>query len=163
MNHKLFGWAKNREGKTVCVSEVPKGKDCGCFCPFCDAELIARKGEVRMHHFAHIKGMECQYGYEASVHLLAKEVFQQTKTILLPRFALRYELKDGTEKILIHNSRKKEKRACEIHDDELTELMRVYTPEGKPYYADEKQKPAITFDDVLIEQFRRYYITIDGC
>ena len=155
MNHKLFGWAKNREGKTVCVSDVPKGKDCGCFCPFCNAELIARKGEVRMHHFAHTKGMECQYGYEASVHLLAKEVFQQTKTMLLPQFALRYELKDGAEKVLIHNSRKKEKRACELHDDELTELMRVYAPKGTPYYADEHQKPAITFDDVLVEQFRK--------
>ena len=53
MNHKLFGWAKDIEGKTVCVSDVPKEKECGCFCPSCNAELIAKKGEVRKPHFAH--------------------------------------------------------------------------------------------------------------
>lgn len=154
MSHKLFGWAKNRDGKTVCVSDVLKGKDCGCFCPYCNAELIAKKGKVRIHHFAHTKGMECQHGYESSVHLLAKEVLQQTKRLCLPQFALCYKISRGAEKIIIHNSRKENKTACEIHDDELTELMREYGQGESPYYVDKKQRPPTVFDEVLIEQFR---------
>ena len=43
--------------------------------------------------------MECQHGYEASVHLLAKEVFKETKTLCLPGFTLRRECKNGNERI----------------------------------------------------------------
>ena len=154
MEHKLFGWAKDKEGNTVCVSDVPKGFACNCFCPYCNAPLQARKGQIRKHHFAHKQGMECQYGYEASVHLLAKEVFLKTKTLQLPRFALQYESNQGKERILIHNSRKNKNRTLEIHDDELTDLMRVYAPYEGTFYADDQHRPPIYFDDVIIEQFR---------
>lgn len=152
MNCKLFGWAKNKKGETVCVSEVPKGIACDCLCPNCNAPLLARKGKVRTHHFAHAKGMECQHGYEASVHLLAKEVFHETKTLCLPRFALRRDYTTGNERILIHNSRRSKNRDCEIHDPELIELMRDFATDT-PYYAD-KQKPPVKFDEILVEQFR---------
>lgn len=153
MDCKLFGWAKNKDGKTVCVSDVPRGISCDCLCPHCGAPLLARKGNVRKHHFAHAKGMECQHGYEASVHLLAKEVFQETKTLCLPRFAVRREYATGKERILIHNSRRSKNRDCEIHDPELIELMRDYAADT-PFYADDKQKPPVTFDEILVEQFR---------
>ena len=153
MDCKLFGWAKNKDGKTVCVSDVPRGISCDCLCPHCGAPLLARKGNVRKHHFAHAKGMECQHGYEASVHLLAKEVFQETKTLCLPRFAVRREYTTEKERILIHNSRRSKNRDCEIHDPELIELMRDFATDT-PYYADDKQKPPVTFDEILVEQFR---------
>ena len=152
MQHQLLGWAKNKNGETVCVSDVPRGKTCNCFCPYCDAPLIARKGQYRKPHFAHAKGMECKHGYEASVHLLAKEVFQQTKTLCLPRFGLRHENRQGTEKILIHNSRRNNNRDCEIHDDELIDLMKK-NANNETCYAGEQKSP-ITFDEVLVEQVR---------
>jgi len=153
MDCKLFGWAKNKKGETVCVSDVPKGIACDCLCPHCNAPLLARKGEVRKPHFAHTKGMECQHGYEASVHLLAKEVLKETKTLCLPRFAVRRDHTTGKERILIHNSRKSKNRDCEIHDPELVELMGILSIDS-PYYADDKQKPPVTFDEILVEQFR---------
>lgn len=153
MDCKLFGWAKNKDGKIVCVSDVPKGISCDCLCPHCGAPLLARKGKVRKHHFAHTKGMECQHGYEASVHLLAKEVFQETKTLCLPRFALRHEYKGGADRVLVHNSRKNNNRDCEVNDQELAELMHSMSF-GSVCYADEYQRPPVTFDEVLIEQFR---------
>lgn len=153
MEHELLGWAINKNGETVCVSDVPKGIACDCHCPYCNAPLLAKKGKIRKYHFAHAKGLECQHGYEASIHLLAKEVFQKTKTLCLPRFALRYECKKGMERILINNSKKNKDRDFEIHDNELIERMSIEASDSL-YYADDKQKPPITFDNVLIEQFR---------
>ncbi|MBR4136311.1 MAG: hypothetical protein IKU03_07885 [Bacteroidales bacterium] len=153
MHHQLFGWAKNKNGEIVCVSDVPRGSACNCFCPHCDAPLLARKGPRRKPHFAHTKDMDCKHGFEDSVHLLAKVVFQHSKTLCLPRFSLRYENKQGTEKILINNSRKNNKSDWEIQDNELIKLMRK-DADGSPYYAYEKERPNIIFDEVQIEQYR---------
>ena len=39
-------YAFNADGKLVHISEVEKGKACGCRCPACNEPLIARKGEL---------------------------------------------------------------------------------------------------------------------
>ncbi len=150
MNCNLFGWAKNKKGEIVCVSEVPKGKECDCLCPCCANPLIARKGKVRIHHFAHSKDTDCQHGYEYSVHMLAKEVFQRTKRLYIPPFRLRYENKNNTRKILIDNSRKNKRHDCEVHDPELVKLMsRLDTDTASTFDGEE-----MTFDSVLVEQNR---------
>lgn len=37
-----------------------------------------------MHHFAHHTGHNCEYGYESSLHLAAKEILSKAKRITLP-------------------------------------------------------------------------------
>lgn len=37
-----------------------------------------------MHHFAHKSGATCEYGYETSLHLAAKEILSKTKEITIP-------------------------------------------------------------------------------
>lgn len=49
------------------VDSVERGKACGCFCAECHGPLIARKGDVRVHHFAHEDRKECRLALEASL------------------------------------------------------------------------------------------------
>ncbi len=68
----------------VHVSNVPSGLACKCFCPFCGEALIAKKGDRKAHHFAHYNSNECNFGFETSLHLLAKEILSKTKSLMIP-------------------------------------------------------------------------------
>jgi competence protein CoiA len=61
---------------------------CGCLCPGCGQALIARKGSVRRHHFAHLMPTSCEGGVETVLHRLAKEVFSEIPAIRLPEYRL---------------------------------------------------------------------------
>lgn len=67
--------------------EVPLGKRCGCICPACEDELIARH-ETNGHktpHFSHDSGADCAKGLETAVHLAAKQLIEQEKLLFLPK------------------------------------------------------------------------------
>ena len=78
-NHRQeLVYAKNAEGKIVCVDKVPTGIECQCTCIACNEPLIAKnKGLKRIHHFAHKSGIECEHAVESMLHLLAKERIQK--------------------------------------------------------------------------------------
>ena len=65
----------------VHISEVESGLRCGCKCPACIETLIARKGNKVLHHFAHKSTIECEFGYQTSLHLAAKRVISETGII----------------------------------------------------------------------------------
>lgn len=81
MNKKFSKHSSNRltyaideMGALVNIDSVPTGNRCGCFCPACNEPLIAKnKGAIRIHHFAHQSGKECDYAVESMLHKLAKE------------------------------------------------------------------------------------------
>lgn len=73
-----------KDGKLVHISEVDKGKKCGCVCPACDSPLIAKKGEKTIHHFAHDKKYICNNGVETALHIAAKDMLEKEKRIHLP-------------------------------------------------------------------------------
>lgn len=79
---KLIYALKN--GEIVNVSDVEKGLKCECVCPACGESLVAKKGNKVMHHFAHYAGHNCEYGYESSLHLAAKEILSNAKKIIIP-------------------------------------------------------------------------------
>lgn len=67
--------------------DVARGKACGCFCPGCGAELIAKhapEGKVSPH-FAHASGKGCNTGLESALHLAAKQLIADRKVLYLPR------------------------------------------------------------------------------
>lgn len=79
-------YALDEGGALVHVDDVAKGAKCACRCPHCDAPLYAKNaGTQREHHFAHAHGHECEGAYESSLHLLAKEILQETGRIMLPK------------------------------------------------------------------------------
>lgn len=44
----------NRREQLIHISESPRGDDCGLRCPHCHGELTAKKGRIKVHHFAHL-------------------------------------------------------------------------------------------------------------
>lgn len=73
-----------KDGNGISISEVEKGLKCGCICPACGEALVAKKGDKTMHHFAHYSGSNCEYGYESSLHLAAKEILSNVTEITIP-------------------------------------------------------------------------------
>ena len=66
---KLFYAIRNNS--LVHISEVSSGLDCGCQCPACGENLLARKGKYRSHHFAHRSHSQCP---ESNLHYIAKYI-----------------------------------------------------------------------------------------
>lgn len=50
-------YAKDSNGKRVFIDNAVVMED--YFCPICGAELVMRKGDIRLHHFAHKSLKEC--------------------------------------------------------------------------------------------------------
>jgi hypothetical protein len=73
-----------KNGQLLSIHEVEQGLACGCVCPGCGAELVARKGSQRAHHFAHHNSAECNFGPESALHFRAKKVFLTEPYLLLP-------------------------------------------------------------------------------
>lgn len=71
-------------GQLVYIDDVENGLGCGCVCPHCGGQLIAKKGEIRARHFAHYKVAECNHGTETALHLMAKRTIEQTHKVFVP-------------------------------------------------------------------------------
>jgi hypothetical protein len=84
-----YGKASN--GRLVHVDEVQRGLACKCVCPGCGAQLIARKGEKKQHHYAHANGADCAGARMTTLHILAQQLIQEEKKIRKPWFKDYYE------------------------------------------------------------------------
>ena len=89
-----------KDGDIVSIDEVQSGKDCGCVCPACGDELIARKGEKRMHHFAHRSNEDCEYGYESSLHLAAKDILSRSEKMVIPPIYVEFPQSGKSKELL---------------------------------------------------------------
>lgn len=72
------------DGKATHISDVSTDEACGYRCPSCNARLIAKKGKVKQHHFAHASDADCGMGVETALHYAAKEIIETKKCIYLP-------------------------------------------------------------------------------
>lgn len=73
-----------KDGIIFKIEDVESGLKCGCVCPACGEPLVAKKGKRMMHHFAHHAGHNCEYGYESSLHLAAKDILANARRMTLP-------------------------------------------------------------------------------
>ncbi len=83
-----------KDGTLLHISEVVSGLECGCICPACAAPLIARKGEIRKHHYAHHQGTDDKSCLETALHRYAKQVLANEKKLFLPDIYLHGYLVD---------------------------------------------------------------------
>ena len=90
-------YALDSEGKLVNIEQAESGKKCNCICPACQESLVARKGKIRKHHFAHSSGKNCEHAYETMLHQLAKEKFQEA-FYKNEEFIIQYEYKSYCSK-----------------------------------------------------------------
>ena len=79
------------DGTLAHVAEVPRGLACGCRCPSCGGALVARRGEIRAAHFAHHAVGQCAGAWETTLHLLAKDVLSEARSVTLPEAFAEFE------------------------------------------------------------------------
>ena len=85
---KLFA-ALGRDGSVRLIGEVPRGAACGCVCPECASPLIAKQGQEKDWHFAHVAGQErpeCEAGAANMLRRLAIEHLQRQQPLELPPY-----------------------------------------------------------------------------
>ncbi|NCX96176.1 MAG: hypothetical protein EBX41_07155, partial [Chitinophagia bacterium] len=77
----LFAYRKNTQ-EAVHVEEVARGGACECVCIICGEELIAKKGNIKQHHFSH--NFEANCSAESALHKLCKQIIKNSKEFMLP-------------------------------------------------------------------------------
>lgn len=75
-----------KNNRLVHISDVTSGLNCGCVCVSCEAALVAKKGQINTHHFAHHAATSCAGAAETALHLLSKELFKELNNIVLPPY-----------------------------------------------------------------------------
>lgn len=80
---------ENNSKKLVFVDEVPGGIDCNCRCIFCDVRLVARKGDILTHHFAHYakevdEDKPCPASFERAVFWMVRSILEDNQPMFLP-------------------------------------------------------------------------------
>lgn len=78
-----------RDGQIRHISEVEHGFACGCVCIECQQPLIARKGAIRQHHFAHTAKTNCKPSPEKLTHRYAKNLIATRLRAIEPAFEVR--------------------------------------------------------------------------
>lgn len=81
------------EGELKHISEVRNGLACNCICSNCQHPLVAKNNptNIKVAHFAHQSGKECEGAIETALHLLAKSILQKTKRLVLPDYHFDYD------------------------------------------------------------------------
>lgn len=63
-------------------------------------KMVARKGQIRQHYFAHYDATNCDGGAETVLHRLAKELFDTLGAVSLPEYCLHLKRKFGEGNVL---------------------------------------------------------------
>lgn len=84
----------NDDGRLYHIDDkcVKKGLKCDCMCPKCHTPLIARRGDVNEHHFAHVNGDKCPGARMSALHKLAQQILATEKRVMLPQYSKTYVL-----------------------------------------------------------------------
>jgi len=141
----------------VSVADVESGIKCGCVCPACGGALIAKKGNKRTHHFAHYSRTNCEYGYETSLHLAAKDILSKTKKLVIPPVDL----------VFVNSGRIKERlseaKEIEIDKVELEKRFDSIIPDVVAYSGNKKFFIEIyvthAIDQVKLEKIKNSHIS----
>jgi len=85
-----FGSTKNpyglKDGQLVFVDDVENGLNCGCVCPTCKCDLVAKQGDIREHHFAHRHDDKSCLHIRDTYFRRAVEILEKNRYIELPPF-----------------------------------------------------------------------------
>lgn len=79
--------AEAGDGRLLHIDEVLSGLACNCVCPGCGRRMVAKKGDVQAHHFAHHAeqhGRSCVSAGETALHKFAKRILDERLEITLP-------------------------------------------------------------------------------
>lgn len=96
---------RKTDGRIVTIADVPheqRGKACGCICPECKSDLIARMGEERIPHFAH-SGNVCDSVkiFINSLYQLMVEGLQENPQFFWPDCIGFFQMSLGKEQLVV--------------------------------------------------------------
>lgn len=91
-----------RDGKLLFIADVPRGVACRCICACCAQTLVAKKGSIRRHHFAHFEVTSCHGAAESVLHLLAKELMAELDVFVVPPYEFVKHRKPKFSKLVKH-------------------------------------------------------------
>jgi competence protein CoiA len=77
-------FALHESGRVTHVSDVLSGLACKCACLDCREPLVARKGEIREHHFGHTSGREHDWVWETHLHAYANQLIVDAGSLVVP-------------------------------------------------------------------------------
>lgn len=78
-------WAINKAGNLEHVSSAERGAACENTCLSCGEDVLARKGDIRDHHYSHVSDRaDCPVDSESVLHLYAKQVLAEAKGFMVP-------------------------------------------------------------------------------
>ena len=90
MHHRIV-FALDRQGRLVDIHSVPQGLACGCVCPGCGGRLLAKQGQIRAWYFSDASGAECVSGAETALHLAAKRLILEHRSVALPPLVVNFK------------------------------------------------------------------------
>jgi len=100
---------RESDQRFVGVGDVAAGLACGCICPSCKSRLIARKGAIKVWHFAHASRADgqqtesdCDYSWAVSVRLMARQLISDGLHLDLPPVTDSVEAADQWGQVIRH-------------------------------------------------------------
>lgn len=83
----MYGWALDAQGRPIPIAAASRGAQ-GYRCPICNGAMIARKGDVNQHHFAHESLYHCTPENVAAVIAGKWLVMQLAQRMVLKKTAM---------------------------------------------------------------------------
>ena len=118
-----------RDGKLLFIADVPRGLACRCVCARCRQTLIAKKGPIRQHHFAHLKVTSCHGATESVLHLLAKELIAELDVLVIPQYMFVKQRKTKTGALVQHQAPVAKGGDVRIHNVRVEENESGFVPD----------------------------------
>jgi len=161
-----------RGKKVYHIDEVERGLACDCVCPKCGKPLIARKGEIRAHTFAH--DANCEHVHETLAHIKAKEIIIKAMHLWVPDINRkdlsinnrRIELESCEDEYLIEESRFKADLKCKVKGKQFYVEIAVshLCEEEKIEYIQENEIPVLEInisdldEEFNLEEFKKHVL-----
>ena len=84
------------DGELRYIEDVERGEGCGCVCPNprCGQPLVAKKGDVMGHHFAH-KRSTCKWAVEYVISSIAAQVVASSGRMVFPELSYHDSMTDA--------------------------------------------------------------------
>lgn len=79
-----LAFGKDANGRIVHVATVDRGLECKCACPACSESLIAKQGDKKAWHFAHVSGGACRDALSAGFAGFLAQLLSEGHPIFLP-------------------------------------------------------------------------------
>ena len=129
-----------KEGELVSIADAERGLKCNCTCTKCGKPLVAKKGEVNAHYFAHSADSDCNG--ETYEHIMAKMEIKRKKYLLVPD--------KRVSPVYQENEREKKLRKKAVNNGEYFPKQYWKNNDGEIF--DSEQYKMVSFKTVELEK-----------